>query len=129
MAALGFVHDSGRAPVTILRFRTASLALALVAFIKYAGLAVMDFANSPHFFLLFLVLPFVVAGLLARRAPRTGAIVFLLFGVLYAWLMVQQLVGGIEDYWGDYLLVFVGLPICLVGLALAVLVLKKRGSD
>ena len=111
---------------TVQRFRVTCLALALVSFIKYASLAVKGFADAPHFFLAFLVMPFVVSALLLQWAPRAGAIVFLLFGAIYSWAMSLQLFGGIEDnYWGDYMLVYVGLPIALVGLVLAVLVLKQ----
>jgi hypothetical protein len=107
------------------RFRTACLALAVISFVKYASIAVRSFADAPHFFLVFLVLPFVVSALLVPRAPRAGAIVFLLFGGLYTWLMLLQLVNGVEDdYWGDYLLVYVGGPVAVAGLVLAVPVLR-----
>jgi hypothetical protein len=114
---------------TIRAFRSAALAVALISFIKYAALALKSFADAPHFFLAFLVLPFVVAGLLVTRARRTAAIVFLLFGSLYTWAMVMQLFGGIEDnYWGDYMLVYVGMPVCVIGLVLAVKLLLPARS-
>jgi hypothetical protein len=131
MTTVGTPHvPIGTARTTKL-FRDACLALGLVGFIKYAALAVTaladnDFGNAPHFFLVFLVLPYVVCAVLARRTPPASAILFLLFGGLFAWLMIQQIVGGIEDYWGDYMLVFVGLPISLAGLVLAVRVLMRR---
>jgi len=112
---------------TLHRFRQMSFALGAISLTKYLGIAFKDLANAPHFFLIFLVLPFLVAAWLGSRARKMSAIVFLLFGGLFAWLMVQQLVGGIEDFWGDYLLVFVGLPVSLVGIGLAVKVLANRG--
>ena len=102
------------------------LLVGAVSLIKYLGLAVKDFANSPHFFLLFLTVPFFVAAALAQRLPRTAAIITLLFGGLYSYLMVLQLIGGIEPYWGDYLLVFVGLPLALGALFMAGRVLLRR---
>jgi hypothetical protein len=103
-----------------------SLLVGVVSLTKYLGLAVQDFANAPHFFLLFLTAPFFVAAAVGQRLPRTAAIITLLFGGLYSYLMVMQLVGGIEPYWGDYLLVFVGLPLALGALVMAGRVLLRR---
>lgn len=111
---------------TIRLFRTVSLALGAISLTKYLGLAIEDLANAPHFFLVFLVLPYLVTGVLVTKARKASAIVFLLFGGMFAWLMIQQVVGGIEDYWGDYLLVFAGLPVSLVGIALAGRLLANR---
>ncbi len=100
--------------------------IGVVSLVKYLGLAVEDFANAPHFFLVFLVVPFFVAAALARRLPRIAAVITILFGGLYAYLMIMQLFGGIEPYWGDYLLVFVGLPLALAALVVSVRVLFRR---
>ncbi len=105
---------------------TLCLLIGAVSLVKYLGLAVKDFANSPHFFLVFLVVPFFVAAALARRLPRTAAVITILFGGLYAYLMIMQLIGGIEPFWGDYLLVFVGLPLALAALVVSVRVLIRR---
>ena len=122
MTAVGFAHRLGSDRIE--RLRNVSLALVAISLVKYASIAVRDVASAPHFFLVFLVLPFVVSAVLLTRQPRTAAVVYLLFGGLYALLMVQQLFGGIEDdYWGDYLLVYVGMPVAVVGLVLAVPVL------
>ena len=43
-------------------------------------------------------MPFFVAAALAQRLPRTAAIITLLFGGLYSYLMVMQLISGIEPY-------------------------------
>lgn len=103
-----------------------SLLVGAVSLTKYLGLAVRDFANAPHFFLLFLTAPFFVGAAVGQRLPRTAAIITLLFGGLYSYLMVMQLVVGIEPYWGDYLLVFVGLPLALGALFMAGRVLLRR---
>ena len=102
------------------------LLVGAVSLTKYLGLALKDFANAPHFFLLLLTVPFFVAAAVAQRLPMTAAVITLLFGGLYSYLMVMQLFGGIEPYWGDYLLVFVGLPLALGALFMAGRVLLRR---
>jgi hypothetical protein len=84
-------------------------------------------ANSPWVFLLVLVVPFLVGPLLLPSRPRAGAVVI---GVTAAFLVALSatvlVTRTLEPYLGDYLLVFLGGPLALVGVVMAVRVLRGR---
>jgi hypothetical protein len=102
-----------------------ALIIAGLGVLKFSGLmAELGPANSPWGFLLVLVAPFLVGSWLLPAHRRAGAIVIAIFAGLLATVCAVALANGIEPYWADYLIVFVGGPIALVAVGLAVRVVR-----
>jgi hypothetical protein len=94
---------------------------------KFLGLmAVYGPARSPWGFLLVLVAPFVVGRLLLTSHARIAATVIGVFAAPLAALCVVGAVQGVQPYWGDYLVVFVGGPLAVAAVGVAVRVLRGR---
>lgn len=104
-----------------------AVAVGGVGLIKFLGLlAVYGPAQSPWGFLLVLVTPFLAGRLLLQSHPRMAAAVIGVFAALLAAVCVVALLQGIEPYWGDYLLIFVGGPLALAATPIAVRVWRGR---
>jgi hypothetical protein len=102
-----------------------SLTIAGLGILKFGGLmAEYGPASSPWGFLLVLVVPFLVGRWLLPSHPRAGAIVIAVFAGLLVTACAVAVANGIEPYWADYLVVFVGGPIALVAVGLAVRVIR-----
>jgi hypothetical protein len=98
-----------------------SLTIAGIGLAKFLGLMVMHGpAQSPWFFLLLFVVPFLIGWRLLRSRPRGGAVVIGVFAAVLAAVCVVAVLAGIEPYWADYVLVFVGGPLALAAVGLAV---------
>lgn len=123
-----------RTPATIERYssqRVLGLLAVMVGglgLVKFLGLMVgLGPARAPWGFLLVLVVPFVVGRMLLPSRPRVAAAVIGLFSAVFGALSIAVIVQrSIEPYWGDYLLVFVGGPLALAAVAVAVRVLRGR---
>jgi hypothetical protein len=85
-------------------------------------------ARSPWLFLLIAVVPFLVGRALLASRPRGGALLIAVFAALLALLCAGAVVGGIEPYWPDYLVVFVGGPLALCAVGVAVRVIRAGRS-
>lgn len=104
-----------------------ALTIAGLGVLKFGGLmAELGPANSPWGFLLVLVAPFLVGRWLLASHRRAGAVVIALFAGLLAALCVAALATGLEPYWGDYIVVFVGGPLALFAVGLAFRVIRTR---
>jgi hypothetical protein len=98
-----------------------SLTIGGIGLAKFLGLMfVYGPAQSPWFFLLLFVVPFLIGWRLLRSRPRGGAVVIGVFAAALVALCVVAVVTGIEPYWADYVLVFVGGPFALAAVGLAV---------
>jgi hypothetical protein len=108
-----------------------SLALVLggMGLLKFLAIMVDEGpARSPWGFLLVAVVPFLVGRALLGSRTRAGALVIAVFAALLAVVCVVAVVVGIEPYWPDYLVVFVGGPLALCALGVAVRVVGAARS-
>lgn len=104
-----------------------ALTIAGLGLLKFGGLMVeLGPMQSPWGFLLVLVVPFLVGTWLLKAHPRAGATVIASFAGLLATLAVLALANGLEPYWGDYLVVFVGGPLALAAVGVAVRIIWPR---
>jgi hypothetical protein len=104
-----------------------ALTIAGLGMLKFGGIMVdIGPMQSPWGFLLVLVAPFLVGRWLLASHPRAGAIVIASFAGLLATACAVALANGIEPYWADYLVVFVGGPIALIAVGVAVRVIRTR---
>lgn len=121
-------------PTTVVRYssrRLLGLLAVLVGAIglaKFLGLMVeLGPAQAPWGFLLVLVVPFLVGRSLLPARPRVAAALIGLFAaVIVGGCTVVIIQGIIQPYWGDYLLVFIGGPLALAAVVVAVRVLRGR---
>lgn len=98
-----------------------ALIISGIGLVKFLGLMVIHGpAQSPWFFLLVFVAPFLVGWRLLRSRPRGGAAVIGVSAAGLAAVCVGAVVTGIEPYWGDYALIFVGGPLALAAVGLAI---------
>jgi len=115
-------RDNGQQLLGVLAVVVGGMGLA-----KFLGLMAMyGPAQSPWIFLLVLVVPFLVGRLLLPSHPRAAAAMIGVFAALLAVICAAAVVQGIEPYWADYVLVFVGGPLAVATVGLAVRVLRKR---
>jgi hypothetical protein len=105
-----------------------AVSMAALGLVKFSGLVVKEGpANAPWLFLLVLVVPFLVGRWVLRTRPRAGAVVIGVMASLLGALSIAVLVTRtLQPYWGDYLVVFVGGPLALVAVVLAVRVIRGR---
>lgn len=98
-----------------------------VGALKFVGLLVeLGPAQAPWGFLLVFVLPLAVGRVLLSVRPRIGAAVL---GAIAAVAVVLSVVivgsGRLEPYWADYALVFLGGPLALAAVVVALRVLRE----
>lgn len=104
-----------------------ALTIAGLGLLKFGGLMVeLGPMQSPWGFLLVLVAPFLVGTWLLKAHARAGATVIASFAGLLATVAVVALANGIEPYWADYLVVFVGGPLALAAVGVAVRIIWPR---
>lgn len=101
------------------------LAIAALSTIKFVGILASvhwNLSMSPWGFLALFAVPFVIARAVLPRHPRTGAVVAGIPAALLAGAAVVAGFAGIEPFFVDYLVVFVGGPLAAAAAVLAVLV-------
>lgn len=104
-----------------------ALLIGAMGLVKFLGLmAVQGPAQSPWGFLLVLVAPFLIGRLLLTSRARLAAAVIGVAAALLAALCVVAVVQGVQPYWGDYLVVFVGGPLAVAAVGVAVRVIWGR---
>ena len=111
--------------------RGAAFGASALGVLKYFVLAIEEggIANAPHFFLLLPVL-LIVAGLWAGRGARAGLVLLVLMFLILAVLTVSAIVrlGFSQQNWADAVVVFVGLPLSLLGLYACVQVFRGHSE-
>lgn len=106
-----------------------ALLIAAMGVVKFVGLAHKHgIEDSPYGFLLVLVAPFLVGRLLLGSRPRAAAGLIGLFAAGFATLVTVRLAAsGLPlQFWGDYLVVFVGGPAAVLAVLTALRVLGRR---
>jgi hypothetical protein len=109
---------------TIKTVRTAAAVLLVLGTLKYLAILIdvgWDLSQAPHFFLLFLALPFGLVLLFLPRLPRTGLVLMLLIGGPYVAFLIGNVIqnGFAKETWADYLVVYVGGPVAAIGVIAA----------
>jgi len=121
-------HRSTRHHPTVL-LGWLGLAIAALAAFKFLGILISvhwDVTRAPWFFLALFVPPFLIARAVVERRPRIGAALAGIPAALLAGACAVAMVHGLEPYFGDYLVVFVGGPLALATAVLAVRVGLRR---
>ena len=99
--------------------RGAAMGIAALAVLKYVVIALEEggIANAPHFFLL-LPLLLIVAAMWARGSNIGGLIFLVIMLIVVALVTASAIVrlGFSQQNWADAVIVFVGLPLSLLGL-------------
>lgn len=109
--------------------RPLALLIAGLVLIKFLGLAAKHgISDAPWLVLPVLFLPFVVGSALLTARPRAGAAMLLPFALLLAAIASVKASQGLEPYWGDYLLAYVGGPAAAVVAVAALRVLVSSRS-
>ena len=97
-----------------------ALFIACLGLVKYLVLLVqLGPAQSPWFFLIAFVVPFVAGRLLLPAHPRAGVILIGLGSAALATICVIRAAAGVGTYWPDYLVVYVAGPAALLALVMA----------
>ena len=104
--------------------RTAAVVLLALGTLKYLAILIdagFDLSQAPHFFLLVFALPFGLVLLLLPRLRRAGLVLMLLIGVPFVAFLVGNVVqnGFAKEEWADYLVVYAGAPVAVVGVIAA----------
>jgi hypothetical protein len=105
------------------------LAIAALATIKFLGILASvnwDPTMAPWGFLILFAVPFLIARAVLPRHPRAGAMVAGIPAVLLAVAAAVAVFAGMEPFFVDYLVVFVGGPLAVAAAVLAVLVARAR---
>ena len=111
--------------------RTVALVLLVLGTLKYLAILIdvgFDLSQAPHFFLLAFALPFGLVLLLLPRLRRTGLVLMLLIDVSFVAFLVGNVVqnGFAKEEWADYLVVYAGGPVAVVGVIAAARCLLTR---
>jgi len=104
--------------------RTAAVVLLALGTLKYLAILIdagFDLSQAPFAFLLVFALPFGLVLLLLPRLRRTGLVLMLLIGVPFVAFLVGNVVqnGFAKEEWADYLVVYAGAPVAVVGVIAA----------
>jgi hypothetical protein len=111
--------------------RAAAAVLLALGTLKYLAILIdagFDLSQAPHFFLLVFALPFGLVLLLLPRLRRAGLVLMLLIGVPFVAFLVGNVVpnGFAKEGWADFLVVYVGGPVAVVGVIAAARCLLAR---